>query len=303
MKRDLLTILDLTKDEIHTLLDLAQLRKRQWFEGTLEPVLNRKILGLLFVKPSTRTRLSFEAAIVRLGGSCIFMTAQDTQLARKEPLSDTARVLSRYIDALAVRTFAQEDVAELARHAAIPVINALTDSHHPCQVLSDLLTIKEKRGTLDNLRVAWVGDGNNVAHSWIDAAARLGFTLLLACPAGYLPQPDVLERARAFGTGDIVLVDDPCAAVAAADAINTDVWTSMGQEREAEDRRAIFAPYQVNDALLAAAPAHAIVMHCMPAHRGEEITAEVMEGPRSVIIDQAENRLYFQMALLEWLLA
>jgi ornithine carbamoyltransferase len=302
MKRDLLTVLDLTLDEIHALLARAQGMKQQWLQGKLQPTLTFKTLGLLFVKPSTRTRISFEAAMHRLGGQCIFMTPQDTQLSRHEPLADTARVLSRYIEALVVRTFAQADVEELARHASIPVINGLTDNSHPCQVLSDLLTIREKRGTLDNLRVAWVGDGNNVAHSWINAAVRLGFSLLLACPPGYLPDAQVLEVARAQGRDDIVLVDTPEQAVASADAINTDVWTSMGQEQESEIRRSLFGPYQVNARLLDCAPSHAIVMHCLPAHRGEEITTEVMEGPRSVVFDQAENRLYFQMALLEWLL-
>jgi ornithine carbamoyltransferase len=302
MKRDLLSVLDLTSDEIHALLVRAQGMKQQWLQGKLRPTLAGKTLGLLFVKPSTRTRISFEAAMHRLGGQCIFMTHQDTQLSRNEPLADTARVLSRYIEALVVRTFAQADLEELAHHASIPVINGLTDSSHPCQVLSDLLTILEKRGSLDNLHVAWVGDGNNVAHSWINAAVRLGFTLSLACPPGYLPAAKVLEGARAQGRGDIVLVDTPELAVASADAINTDVWTSMGQEQESQIRRSLFGPYQVNAKLLSCAPPHAIVMHCLPAHRGEEITAEVMEGSRSVVFDQAENRLYFQMALLEWLL-
>jgi len=210
--------------------------------------------------------------------------------------------MSRYIEALAVRTFEHADVENLAHHASIPVINALTDSNHPCQVLSDLLTIEEKRGSLEGLQVAWVGDGNNVAHSWIDAAARMGFTLRLACPEGYRPDPRVLEKARAEGGRNIFVLSDPGEAVASADAINTDVWASMGQEEEAEARRKVFAPYQVNAALLSHAPSHAVVMHCLPAHREEEITAEVLEGPRSVVFDQAENRLYFQMALLEWIL-
>jgi len=302
MKRDLLTILDLTAAEIVALLARAQEMKKLWFQGTLRPVLPGKTLGLLFTKPSTRTRISFEAAMNRLGGSCIFMTEKETQLSRKEPLPDTARVMSRYIEVLAVRTFDHADVEELARHASIPVINALTDSNHPCQVLSDLLTIQEKRGSLQDLEVAWIGDGNNVAHSWIDAAARMGFTLRLACPEGYLPDRRVLERARAEGGRNIFIVSDPREAVASADAINTDVWASMGQEEEADTRRKVFAPYQVNADLLSHAPRHALVMHCLPAHREEEISTEVLEGPHSVVFDQAENRLYFQMALLEWIL-
>jgi ornithine carbamoyltransferase len=303
MKRDLLTILDLSTAEIMALLTRAREMKKQWSQGLLRPVLHGKTLGLLFTKPSTRTRISFEAAMNRLGGSCIFMTEKETQLSRKEPLADTARVISRYIEALAVRTFDHADVEELARYASVPVINALTDSNHPCQVLSDILTIQEKRGSLENLQVAWVGDGNNVAHSWIDAAARMGFTLRLACPDGYLPDRRVLERARAKGGRNIFVVSDPREAVATADAVNTDVWASMGQEQEMEARRKVFAPYQVNAALMAEAPRHAMVMHCLPAHREEEITAEVLEGPRSVVFDQAENRLYFQMALLEWVLS
>jgi ornithine carbamoyltransferase len=302
MKRDLLTILDLSAAEIVALLARAQEMKTLWFQGTLRPVLQGKTLGLLFTKPSTRTRISFEAAMNRLGGSSIFMTEKETQLSRKEPLPDTARVMSRYIEVLAVRTFEHADVEELARHASIPVINALTDSNHPCQVLSDLLTIQEKRGSLQDLQVAWIGDGNNVAHSWIDAAARVGFTLRLACPEGYLPDRRVLERARAEGGRNIFVVSDPREAVASVDAINTDVWASMGQEEEADTRRKVFAPYQVNAELLSHAPRHALVMHCLPAHREEEISTEVLEGPRSVVFDQAENRLYFQMALLEWIL-
>ncbi|HBZ56387.1 MAG TPA: ornithine carbamoyltransferase [Syntrophobacteraceae bacterium] len=303
MKRDLLTILDLTAAEILALLARARKMKGAWFQGALRPTLQGKTLGLLFTKPSTRTRISFEAAMNRLGGSCIFMTAKDTQLSRQEPLADMARVMSRYIEAVAVRTYDHADVEDLARHATIPIINALTDSYHPCQVLSDLLTIQEKRGSLDNLQVAWVGDGNNVAHSWINAAARVGFTLRLACPEGYLPDARVVEKARSEGGRNIFVLSDPGEAVAAADAVNTDVWASMGQEEESELRRRVFAPYQVNAALLSRAPTHAMVMHCLPAHREEEITGEVLEGPRSVVFDQAENRLHAQKALLLMMLS
>jgi ornithine carbamoyltransferase len=303
MKRDVLTIWDLSGAEIRHLLGRARVLKGLWREGRLEPTMRGKTLGLLFTKPSTRTRVSFEAAMHRLGGSCTFLTLQDTQLSRNEPLADTARVLSRYLEALVVRTYAQQDVEELARHASIPVINGLTDNSHPCQVLSDLLTIQEKRGSLEGLRVAWVGDGNNVAHSWIEASTRLGFDLTLACPAGYGPDSTVLARARAQGAAAIAVVDDARAAVASADVINTDVWASMGQESETRARQAALAPYQVNEALLAAAPPHSMVLHCLPAHRGEEITAEVIEGPQSAVFDQAENRLHMQMALLEWLLS
>jgi ornithine carbamoyltransferase len=302
MKRDLLTIRDLSADEIAHLISKAREMKAEWAQGKLRPSLAGKVLGLIFVKPSTRTRVSFEAATYRLGGQCIFMTSQDSQISRHEPLSDTGRVLARYVDALVIRTFAQSDVEELARHASIPVINGLTDDFHPCQVLADLLTIQEKRGNLDNLRVAWVGDGNNVAHSWINAAARLGFTLFLACPPQYGPSEVILKRAQSEGTGEIRLLSDPKEAVASADVLYTDVWASMGQEKEAEARKDVFRPYQINGELLAAAPPHAMVLHCLPAHRGEEITDEVMEGPQSVVFDQAENRMHLQMALLDWLI-
>jgi ornithine carbamoyltransferase len=302
MKRDLLTIRDLSPPEILQLISRAGEMKAQWSQGSFRPTLTGKVLGLVFVKPSTRTRVSFESAMYRLGGHCIFMTANDTQISRQEPLPDMARVLARYVDAIAVRTYAHTDVEELARYASIPVINALTDLYHPCQILSDLLTIKEKRGSLDDLCVAWVGDGNNVAHSWINAAALLGFTLYLACPKNYEPRAEILERGRSHGRGKIISVNDPVEAVRQADVLYTDVWASMGQEAEAEARKEIFRPYQINTALLAAAPPHAMVLHCLPAHRGEEITEEVLEGPQSVVFDQAENRMHLQMALLEWLI-
>jgi ornithine carbamoyltransferase len=302
MKRDLLSILDLSAEEILGLLSSAQTMKRDLAAGTLRPSLAGKIVGLIFMKPSTRTRVSFQAAVLRLGGSCIFMAGEHTQIGRKEPAQDTARVLSRYIDAIVVRTYAHEEVEDLAKFAAIPVINGLTDRSHPCQVLADLLTIREKRGSLDGLTVAWIGDGNNVAHSWINASARLGFTLHLSCPPGYLPDAAVLARAKSEGMGRIFLTEDPREAVKSADVLYTDVWASMGQEAEAEARRRVFQPYQINRELLARAPSHAIVLHCLPAHRGEEITDEVIEGPQSAVFDEAENRLHLQMALLDWIL-
>lgn len=302
MKRDLLTLRDLTVEEIHYLLVRARHLKEHWYAGKLEPSLNRRVLGMIFVKPSTRTRVSFEAAMYRLGGQCIFMTEKDSQISRKEPLADMARVLSRYVDAIAVRTFAHDDVEELARFASVPVINGLTDLFHPCQVLADLMTIEEKRGSLENLKVAWIGDGNNVAHSWINAAALLGFTLSLACPEGYLPDSAILGRAQSEVPGKILLTQNPREAAASADVLYTDVWASMGQEEEADARMKVFRGYQINRELLAAASPKALVLHCLPAHRGEEITEDVLEGPQSVVFDEAENRLHIQMALLEWLL-
>ncbi len=302
MKRDLLTILDLSRDEIFYLLELAKTLKRKWKEGEKFPDYSKKTVGLLFEKPSTRTRISFEVAIYRLGGHAIYMTPRDTQLSRDETLADTAKVLSRYLDGLVVRTFGHNVVEELAHNSTIPVINGLTDTFHPCQVLSDLFTLMEKRGNLENLKVAWVGDGNNVAHSWINAAARLGFTLWISCPEGYWPDEKIIENARNLEGKNIFLVSDPREAVADAEVINTDVWASMGQEAEAEKRKEIFRPYQVNGELLKHAPSDVYVMHCLPAHRGEEITDDVMDGANSIVFDQAENRLHFQIALLAWLL-
>jgi ornithine carbamoyltransferase len=303
MKRDLLTILDLSREEIQSLLHRAILLKEQRQQGRLETTLVGKTLGLLFEKPSTRTRVSFEVAMYQLGGQVLFMSSGDTQLSRDESLQDTAVVLSRYIDGLVVRTFRDANLEELARHADIPVINALTDLYHPCQVLSDLLTIQEKKGDLDALQVAWVGDGNNVAHSWINAAARFHFKLLLACPAGFEPQKDVLTRAQDLAKDRIRLLQDPMEAVSDADVINTDVWTSMGQEEERQKRLETFRDYQLNSSLVGQAKPDVIILHCLPAHRGEEITDEVLDGPNSVIFDQAENRMHLQRALLDWLLS
>ena len=301
--RHLTRVFDLSSEEIKVLLERALRLKENFKFGRPRRTLVGKVLALLFEKPSTRTRVSFEAGMQRLGGTTIFMSRNDLQLSRGEPLKDTARVLSRYVDALVVRTFGQEIVDKLARWSEIPVINGLSDKHHPCQGLSDAMTVIEKKGDITKLKVAWVGDGNNVAHSWIEMAARLGFYLALACPEGYDPDPDILEEARATGKGRIEVVRDPKEAVKDADVINTDVWASMGQEEEAEERRRIFAPYQVNAELLRYAKPDAIVLHCLPAHRGEEITEDVLEGPQSVVWDQAENKMWLHMAVLEWLLA
>ena len=302
MKRDFLTILDLSFEEIDALLRRASILKEDSKRGELKPTLAGKTLGLIFDKPSTRTRVSFEVAMYQLGGRVIFMSSQDTQLSRDETLRDTALVLSRYIDGLVVRTFDDADLQELARHAEIPVINGLTDLYHPCQVLGDILTIQEKKGDLKSLRIAWVGDGNNVAHSWINAAARLPFQLLLACPPGYEPKKEILETAKELAGDRIFYGNDPLEAVRGADVINTDVWTSMGQDEERRERLAAFRDYQINGDLLRKAKPDAIVLHCLPAHRGEEITDEVMDGPNSAIFDQAENRMHLQRALLDWLL-
>ncbi len=296
-------VFDLSSEEIKYLLHRARELKTRLKQGVPHRPLVGKILALIFEKPSTRTRVSFEAAMYRLGGETIFLSRKDLQLARGEPLKDTARVLSRYVHALVVRTFGQEVVEELAAYADIPVINGLSDKHHPCQALSDVMTVIEKKGTIEDLKVAWIGDGNNVAHSWIEAAARLGFELVLACPEGYDPDPAILSEAQKEASKPIRVVRDPIEAVKGAEVINTDVWASMGQEEETEERKKIFAPYQVNNELLKHTSPEAIVLHCLPAHRGEEITEEVLEGPQSIVWDQAENKMWLHLALLEWLLA
>ena len=301
MTRHLLTILDLSREEIESLLARARELKALHLRGQNPTPLTGKTLAMIFDKPSTRTRVSFEAGIAQLGGSSIYLAPGQTQMSRNEPVADTARVLSRYVDGVVVRTFAQETVAELARHATIPVINGLTDTHHPCQVLSDLMTMEERFGDLTGLKVAWVGDGNNMANSWITAAMHLDFALYLACPPGYEPDADLLVQAQGQGAR-VYLGQDPKAAVAGAQVINTDVWASMGQEEETAARQKIFKPFQVNSQLMKKAAPEAIVLHCLPAHRGEEITAEVLDGPQSAAWDQAENRMHVQKALLEWLL-
>ncbi len=301
LKRDFLRVTDLSRGEALALLERAAEWKLLGASGPRP--LEGMTLGLLFEKASTRTRVSFEVAAWQLGGHAIMLTARDTQLGRGEPVKDTARVLARYLDALVVRTFEHEKIEEMARHADVPVVNALTDSSHPCQVLGDLLTISERLGhdavARGDVDVAWVGDGNNMANSWLEACAVLGFRLRLACPEGYDPDPRLLARAGAKAR----LTRSPREAVAGAQVVNTDVWASMGQEAEAEERRRAFQGYLVDKALLGAAAPGAMVLHCLPAHRGEEIAEDVLEGPQSVVFDQAENRLHAQKALLELLLA
>jgi ornithine carbamoyltransferase len=296
-ERDLLALRSLSPDDIRRLIDRAKARAPS-------RALAGKAVGIFLEKASTRTRVSFEVAIAQLGGHPVFLPAQEIQLGRGETVADTARVLSRYLDALVIRTFGQDRLEEWARHATIPVINGLTDSHHPCQILADLMTIDEKKGRLAGLVVAYVGDGNNVAHSLLEGCAMMGITCRIAAPAGYQPDAEVVKWAevQAAKTGSGIQVgEDPRAAARGADVLYTDVWTSMGQEAEASKRVGVFRPYQVNAELLRLAKPDAIVLHCLPAHRGEEITDDVMEGPRSVIFDQAENRLHVQKAVLEML--
>jgi len=298
MARHLLALADFSGAELAVLVDRALKLKRESKEGVRHRDLEGRTVALVFEKPSTRTRVSFETAMYGLGGQVIYLSSRDTQLARNEPLKDMARVMSRYVDGLVIRTYGQEIVDELARYSQVPVINALTDLHHPCQILSDLMTVIEHKGALDKLKIAWVGDGNNMANSWIQAAARLGFALTLACPDGYEPDRDILTAARAEAARPINLVRDPVEAVAEADVINTDVWASMGQEDEQLLRLKAFRPYQVNDRLLRGAAPDAVVLHCLPAHRDEEISEAVLEGPRSVVWDQAENKMHIHKAIL-----
>jgi ornithine carbamoyltransferase len=301
VKRDFLTLWDLSPDEIRYIVSRAS-ELKAGSDASKCPLLGRSV-GLIFEKASTRTRVSFETGIYQLGGQAIYLSSREIQLGRGETIGDTARTLSRYLDAIVIRTFEHERIEQFARSATVPVINALTDLHHPCQALGDLLTIQEKKGALKGVHLAYVGDGNNVANSLIEAASRMQFDLTVACPEGYEPDPEVLESAREEARSELLILRDPREAAGRADAVYTDVWVSMGQEGESDDRKKKFRNYQVNDALLGCAKKDAIVMHCLPAHRGQEITDEVIDGPMSVVFDQAENRLHAQKALLEFLLA
>jgi ornithine carbamoyltransferase len=296
-----LRIFDLTKEEIDALIEKAIYLKEREKRGVPFSPLAGKTLALVFEKPSTRTRVSFESAMHRLGGAAVFMSTADSQLGRGEPIKDTARVLSRYVDAVVVRTFGHDIIEEFARYSAVPVVNGLTDLHHPCQVLSDLMTVVEKKGSYAGKKFAWIGDGNNMANSWIEAAANLGFELDVATPRGFAPDRAVVEKARDEGIGNIEFPKTPEDAAKDADILSTDVWVSMGQEAEREKKIKAFRHYQINGRILKLAKKDAIVMHCLPAHRGEEITDEVMEGKQSAVWDQAENRLHMQKAILTFL--
>ena len=305
--KDLLSIHDLSCEEVETILDLAGELKAMQKAGIEHRILAGKTLGMIFEKSSTRTRVSFETGMFQLGGQALFLSNRDLQIGRGEPIKDTARVLSRYLDGVMIRTFEHEKVEEFARYADIPVINALTDLLHPCQALTDLLTIREHKGkNLEGLKMAYVGDGNNMTHSLMYAAAKTGMNFVAATPDGYAPEEEVVQRAQedAKETGaSIALVADPFIAAKDADILVTDTWASMGQEAEHEERKKIFAPYQINRELLAAADKRAIVMHCLPAYRGEEITDDVMEAFSDVIFDEAENRLHTQKAIMALLMA
>ena len=301
-KRDVLTLRDLARTDLEEVLSLAATLKQERGEGHLRPLLAGKKLALVFQKPSLRTRATFDIGMTELGGSALFLGPDEVQLGERETPADCVRVLCRLVDIIAVRTFAQDIVAEMAAFGSVPVINALSDLYHPCQVLADLLTLQERKGRIEGLEVVFVGDGNNVAHSWLLAAEKLPFRFTLACPEGFEPDREIFESAASAGAA-VAVTHDPAEAVSGADAIYTDVWASMGQEEQAGDRQQAFAAFQVNRELVARAKDDAVVMHCLPAHRDQEITDEVIEGHHSVVFDQAENRLHAQKALMVWCLA
>ena len=300
MKRDFTKLLDISKDEGGHLLERTAFLKKLRISGKEHKPLKNKNLAMIFEKASTRTRVSFEVGMGELGGRSIYLSAGETQIGRGEPIKDTARVLSRYTDAIMIRTYSQENVNEFARWASVPVINGLSDLYHPCQILSDLFTIKENKGSTGNVKIAYIGDGNNVANSWIEAAILFDLNLSMATPKSYKPDQALLDKAKK--NSSFFITNDPVEAVKGADVVNTDVWASMGQENEKEERKKAFTGYRVNKKLLKHARKNVIVLHCLPAYRNEEITDDVFEQYSEVIFTQAENRLHAQKALLEWLM-
>ncbi|MEW6221988.1 MAG: ornithine carbamoyltransferase [Candidatus Hadarchaeota archaeon] len=304
--KHVLSIQDLSGAEIEKILDISDKLKKEVKAGKPHELLHGKTLGMIFAKPSTRTRVSFEAGMTQLGGHALYLGINDLQLGRGETIGDTSRTLSRYVDAVMARLFAHKDIEELAKHSSVPVINGLTDKHHPCQTLADLMTIREKIGRLKGVNVAWVGDGNNVCNSLMLGCSLVGANFRAACPKGYEPSKDVVAQAvenSKKSSSKIEILNEPEKAVRGADVIYTDVWISMGQEKETEQKMKVFGPYQVNAKLVKLAKPKAIVMHCLPAHRGLEITDEVIDGPHSVVWDQAENRMHAQNGLLVHLLS
>lgn len=304
-QKHLLTLKDWSKEEILRVLALASDLKGKLKAGVLPPILGNKALAMIFAKPSTRTRVSFEVGIHQLGGYSLFLSSNDIQLGRGEPVSDTAKVLSRYVDGIMIRTFKQKDVEELAQFSTVPVINGLTDLFHPCQALADILTVYEHKKRFSDIKLAYIGDGNNVAHSLMIICTKLGIDISLACPSGYLPNECIATLCAQYADksgAKLQITDNSYAAAKDADFIYTDVWTSMGQEAEKIERQKIFAPYQVNEQLFSHAKPDASFLHCLPAHRGEEVTAEIIDSPRSLVFEQAENRLHAQKAVMALLM-
>ncbi len=296
MKRNFITMFDLKKEEIHQIFNLAKTLKDSQKKGVEHRLLKHKTLAMVFEKPSLRTRVTFETGMTQLGGHAIYLAPSDIQLGKRETVPDAAKNLSRWVDIVMARVFAHKTVEDLAKNATIPVINGLSDLEHPCQIMADLFTIVEKKDSLDNIKLAYIGDGNNVCNSFVAASNLLGFKLKIATPARYEPNEDYVANAK-----NTVLTTDPREAVKDADIVYTDVWASMGQEKEATQRKEVFAPFQVNAELMKHVKDDTLVMHCLPAHRGEEITDEVIDGPHSIVFDEAENRLHIQKAIMVWL--
>ncbi len=300
MKRDFLELGSLSRAQLEEILALSARLKAELKQGRPTKALAGKSLAMIFEKPSLRTRVTFEVGVMQLGGFPVYLTPSDIQLNQRESVADIARNLSRWVDLIMARTFSHDTLLELAANADVPVINGLSDLYHPCQVMADCMTLLEHRGRLDGLRIAFIGDANNMANSWINAARQFDFEFVLACPEGYEPQAEIFEAARGRGAR-VEVTHDVAAAAAGADALYTDVWTSMGQEAESERRKRDFHDFQINGALVARAKPDAVVMHCLPAHRGEEITSDVIDGPQAVVFDQAENRLHAQKGIMVWL--
>jgi ornithine carbamoyltransferase len=303
--KNLISINDLSREEVTQMLETAEIIKLRHYSREEQPILKGKVLGMIFQKPSLRTRVSFETGMIQLGGQAIYLGPSDIKLGEREATKDIAQVLSRYVSGIMARTFSHEIMLELAKYSSVPVINGLSNLLHPCQVLGDLLTIKEKKGRLSNLKLAYIGDGNNVAHSLLFGAVKVGMDIVLAVPPGYEPKEEIVNLAKEDAkkiNSRIEIIHDSKEAVDGADAIYTDVWTSMGFEKESEIRKDVFKPYQINQDLVNRAKDDVIILHCLPAHRGEEITDEVIDGPHSVVIDQAENRLHAQKGVLALLL-
>ena len=299
--RDFLTLKDFTRQEIEEMVNLGIDLKAKQKAGIPTPILAGKTLGMIFQKSSTRTRVSFEVGMYQLGGSALFLSTNDLQIGRGEPIKDTARVLSRYLDGIMIRTYSHADVEELAEYADIPVINGLTDDYHPTQIIADLITIQEHKGKLEGIKFAYVGDGNNMTHSLMIGCAKVGMAVTVACPDGYMPNPEIVALAQSYAAesgGSVTVMHDPKEAVKGVDVVYTDTWASMGQEAEKEIRKKAFAGYQVDDAMMALAKPDAIFMHCLPAYRGYEVTDEVMESAQSVVFDEAENRLHAHKAIM-----
>lgn len=298
MKKDFLSIAELTREEILEIFDLTRELKEKTYKRQKHHLLEGYSLAMIFAKPSARTRISFETGIYQLGGMALYLSPQDIGIGTREAVKDVGRVVSRYNDLIMARLFAHSDIEELAEYSTVPVINGLTDYNHPCQVMADAFTILEHRGRLEGMKIAYIGDGNNVANSWINFATKVPFHLVIGGPQNYQPDARTLENARAAGLSKIELIHDPVEAVKGADVVYTDVWASMGQEAEAEARKEVFMPYQLNSKLLSHAAKDVLIMHCLPAHRGEEITDEAMESDHSIVFDEAENRMHVQKAIM-----